>query len=261
MENIVIASFIFIIAASIGSFLNVVIERTREKKSFWGGRSFCPRCNHVLAWYDLIPVFSLLFLRAKCRYCKAKISWQYFFVELATAGVFLLNWWIFIPMGWLTVGFWWIMSMFLIIIFIYDLKYQYIYDRFSIPAIVLAFAWQFWQSGLGWKSIIGGFLVGAGVYLALYVMSKGKDIGGGDIRLGALLGVLVGFEKVIYLFLFTYGVAVLYLIFYFIIKRKKIKYLPLGPFLIIGFLIILWGGDIPIDWVEKGFAKIVDFLI
>ena len=261
IEYFIIGTFIFFLGASIGSFLNVVIERTRQKKSFWQGRSFCPQCNHVLNWYDLFPLFSFLFLGAKCRYCKTKISWQYFWVELATAGLFLLQWWYWKDAGYLTIAFWLIMSVFFIIIFIYDLKYQLIYDRFSLPAIALAFGWQFWQSDLAWWSILGGFAVGGGSYLLLYLLSKGKDIGGGDIRLGALLGILVGLENYLYFLLFSYLIAIAYLLLYFVIKRKKVKYLPLGPFLLLGFAVILFLGDSSIAVTKEIFGQIVDFLI
>src|SRR3989338_6713472 len=80
---------IFILGLCIGSFLNVVILRLEKSESI-GGRSYCPHCKHPLTWFDLIPVFSFLFLGGKCRYCKAKISWQYPMVEIGTAVIFLL---------------------------------------------------------------------------------------------------------------------------------------------------------------------------
>lgn len=108
---------------------------------------------------------------------------------------------------------------------------------------------------------MGGFAVGGGAYLLLYLMSKGKDIGGGDIRLAALLGILVGLENFLYFLLFSYLIAIVYLLFYFVIKRKKVKYLPLGPFLLLGFAVVLFLGDPAIEIVKELFGKIVDFLI
>src|ERR1700733_9360461 len=79
-----------ILGLIIGSFLNCVTYRIEQESSFLKGRSYCPNCKHTLAWYDLVPVFSFLWLGGKCRYCHQKISWQYPLVEIATALLFLL---------------------------------------------------------------------------------------------------------------------------------------------------------------------------
>ena len=88
--NLIFSFFIFIFGLCIGSFLNVVVLRLEKGEGFVSGRSYCPHCKHNLAWFDLIPVASFLFLGGSCRYCSAKISWQYPLVEIATAAVFLL---------------------------------------------------------------------------------------------------------------------------------------------------------------------------
>lgn len=259
--DIFLGFLVFFLGASVGSFLNVVIERTRSKQAFWKGRSFCPACKHKLAYYDLLPLFSFLWLKAKCRYCKKKIAWQYFWVELATAVVFVAQYFYWGYENYWALLFWWVMSGFLIIIFLYDLKYQLIYDRFSLPAIALALGWQFWQGNLEWWSILGGLLLGGGSYLLLYLFSKGKDVGGGDIRLGALLGALVGVADFLYWLLFSYLIAIIFLLSYIIVKRRKIKYLPLGPFLILGFIVVYFFGAYTIPVVENIFGQVVDFLI
>ena len=87
---IIASVFIFLLGLVIGSFLNCVVYRLNEKKSFVSGRSFCPECKHSLAWYDLVPVFSFVFLKGKCRYCGKPISWQYPIVEISTGSIFLL---------------------------------------------------------------------------------------------------------------------------------------------------------------------------
>jgi leader peptidase (prepilin peptidase)/N-methyltransferase len=90
IQDILIYIFVALFGLCIGSFLNVVIYRTEEEKSFAKGRSFCPSCKHSLNWKDLFPVFSFLFLGGKCRYCREKISIQYPLVELVTGLIFVL---------------------------------------------------------------------------------------------------------------------------------------------------------------------------
>jgi prepilin signal peptidase PulO-like enzyme (type II secretory pathway) len=258
---VIIAILFFVAGASIGSFLNVVIERTHQRQSFWQGRSFCNHCNHQLAWYDLIPLFSFLSLGAKCRYCRKSLSWQYFWLEFCTGLGFVALWWRFASSGYALLSFWLILFSFLVVIFVYDWKYQYIYDRFSLPAIALVILAQIiWQPLTWWQFILGG-LVGAGVYLSLYFLSKGKDIGGGDIRLGALIGFLVGLKSLLYVLLFSYFIALVALIIYLLVKRKKIKYLPLGPFLISGLMVYQFFPVYSVQLVDSVFGKIVDFLI
>ena len=88
--NLVLSLIIFIFGISCGSFLNCVIYRLKEKKSFLRGWSFCPYCHHQLGFFDLIPILSFIFLKGKCRYCGRKISWQYPLVEIATGALFVL---------------------------------------------------------------------------------------------------------------------------------------------------------------------------
>jgi len=109
---------IFIFGLVVGSFLNCVIYRLALPR----GRSFCPHCKHILSWQDLIPVLSFLILRGKCRYCQKKISFQYPLVEIATGLLFVLIFW-HLGFGFdLDFGFWILISCFLIIIFVYDLR-------------------------------------------------------------------------------------------------------------------------------------------
>ncbi|HOX97134.1 MAG TPA: prepilin peptidase [bacterium] len=258
---VLIAILLFIAGASIGSFLNVVIERTQQRRSFWQGRSFCNHCNHQLVWYDLIPLVSFLSLGAKCRYCRKKLSWQYFCLEVLTGLGFVAVAWRFAPHGYGFLAFWLLLFSFLVVIFVYDLKYQYIYDRFSLPALALVILAQIiWQPLTWWQFLLGG-VAGAGVYLALYFLSQGKDIGGGDIRLGALIGFFVGLKALLYVLLYSYFIALLVLLIYLLVKRKKIKYLPLGPFLISGLLLYQFFPLQSVHLIDSVFGKIVDFLI
>lgn len=164
-----IISFIF--GACMGSFLNVVVERLQAKKSFLQGRSQCLHCGKTLGILDLVPIFSFLFLRGRCRYCHKKISWQYFCMELITGiifGLIYLN----IDNIFLLI-FILIISCFLIIIFLYDYKYYLILDRITIPAMVIALGGNLLLGQVWWELLLGAGIAG-GFFLLQYLISQGK---------------------------------------------------------------------------------------
>lgn len=177
----IIYFIIFIFGLAVGSFLNAVIFRLEEEESvIWSDaregvkgaknnsftavipkihftRSHCPHCRRTLKWHDLIPVFSFLFLRGKCRYCGKKISWQYPVVEIATGLIFLLIFWKIwtpklvlegiglYPEQVLASIYWLYIASVLIIIFVYDLRHYLIPDKILFPAIAITFLWRsFW---------------------------------------------------------------------------------------------------------------------
>ena len=128
---------VFIFGLIVGSFLNCVVYRLEQDSSFLGGRSFCPLCKHKLSWRDLIPVFSFLILKGKCRYCQQKISWQYPLVELVTGFLFFLVFhYTRYDIPYIVYGL--IITAFLIIIFVYDLKHYLIPDKVIYPAILVS---------------------------------------------------------------------------------------------------------------------------
>ena len=120
--------FFFIFGAIFGSFINCLVYRLHSEKTMLG-RSFCPKCKHTLGFFDLFPLLSYIFLKARCRYCKDKISIQYFLVELFTGIIFSFGYWVYfihnpgLEVNILSLIFYLIISLFLIIIFLYDLKY------------------------------------------------------------------------------------------------------------------------------------------
>lgn len=249
--------FVFIFGLIIGSFLNCVIYRLEHKQSFIKGRSFCPHCKHTLLWYDLMPVFSYLFLSCKCRYCKKSISVQYPLVEIATGILFasLANFDHAIQ----TVYFFIIFS-FLIIIFVYDLKNYIIPDKVVLPAVGLALAYNLFSVLIGdfswqvfWGRIFAGFWPALFFFL-LFFVSQGKWMGFGDVKLAFLMGLLLGPVKVItalYTAFITGAVIGLWLV---IFGRKKIKSeMPFGPFLIAGtYLAMIFGNSLS-AWYFKIF--------
>lgn len=241
------AIFIFILGMLVGSFLNVVILRLHRHESFLKGRSKCLFCNHKLYPRDLVPLFSFLALRGRCRYCRHRFSSQYFWVELATALAFLFIYQNFsgdylkIITSFVAVGF-------LIIIFVYDLKYYLILDKVIWPAILFVFLANI-LLGVHPGNLLLAMLFGAGFFWLQYVVSHGRWIGGGDIRLGAYLGALLAWPQVMTALFLAYVGGSIVSIMLLSLNKKGIKdKVPFGTFLTAAaFLTLLYGQTI-IDW-------------
>jgi len=207
-----------------------------------------------IAWYDLIPVLSFVLLRQRCRSCKGAISWQYPLVELVTGVLFLVIYFnavtgvspdsdklmLVIPHI--------IFTIFLIVLFVYDLKYKLLLDRFTIPAMIVALLLNLFLGIPVWSMLLGAIVIG-GFFLIQWLLSKGKWIGDGDIRMGALMGLMLGFEHgLVALFLaYMLGAAVGVIL----IMSKKAKMhtqIPFGTFLAVAtFVSLLWGEQI-VQW-------------
>lgn len=237
------AIFVFLFGLIIGSFINVLADRLPEDKSI-GGRSYCPRCQKVLGWYDLFPVVSFLFLGGHCRYCRQKISWQYPIVELATAGLFLLIFkWQFSDAGqWSVLNFFYFLfiTACLLVIFISDLKYYIIPDQIIYAAAIFTVVYQGWFfRDLLWNNLTAAFLAG-GFFLTLIFVSHGAWMGWGDVKLALVMGLILGWPKILLaLFLaFFAGAAVGLGLILFGRKNWKSE-IPFGTFLSAGAFLIL----------------------
>jgi len=256
--------FIFIFGLVIGSFLNCVIYRLEKKQSFLKGRSYCPHCKHILSWQDLIPVFSFLILGGKCRYCGKKISLQYPLVELFTGllFVFLLNYelgirnyeifnfnfifnFLFLILN----------SLFLILIFVYDLKHYIIPDKVIYPAIAIALIYNLiLNSQFIIHNSISAFGAAA-FFLAIVLISRGKWMGVGDIKLALLIGLLLGYPKALLALFLAFLIGAIIGLGLIILKKKTIKSeLPFGPFLILGIYLALFFGEKIINWYLNLFS-------
>ncbi|OGZ69544.1 MAG: hypothetical protein A3F47_00965 [Candidatus Staskawiczbacteria bacterium RIFCSPHIGHO2_12_FULL_38_11] len=246
------ATFIFLFGLIIGSFLNVVIYRL-EKEENLNGRSYCPHCKHTLGWLDLVPVFSFLFLGGQCRYCKAKISWQYPLVEIATGIVFLLIFSYQPAITFqqiITLCFMFYVSCSMIVIFVYDLKYYLIPDKVLFPAIATAFLYRIIFNFNDFiLSYLLAVLIAAGFFLAIYLISKGAWMGFGDVKLAILMGLVLGFPNILAaLFLAFFFGAIIGIGAIFLQKKGLKSEIPFGPFLIVGtFMAMFFGGQI-INW-------------
>ncbi|MSU54431.1 MAG: prepilin peptidase [Candidatus Staskawiczbacteria bacterium] len=246
--------FIFLFGLCVGSFLNVVIFRLEKEESFVTGRSHCPKCRHQLIWLDLIPVFSFLFLKGKCRYCSQKISWQYPAVEMATGLLFVL---IFLatPYNLISILFLLYIVSFLIVIFIYDLKHYLIPDKILFPAIIISFLYQaiFHTSAMG--NYLMASAIACGFLLAIFLVSKGQWMGFGDVKLAILLGFLIGFPNILLgLFLSFFFGAILGIILMSFKKCGLKSEIPFAPFLILGTLTAMFFGSEIIQWYFQFFT-------
>ena len=261
-----------ILGLIVGSFLNAFyFRRLSGKKISVGGRSLCPKCKHKLGAKDLVPVFSYIFLQGKCRYCKTEISVQYPLVELFTSMLFALVFYAIFKnqsLAGITTGeltylslkslFWFYVVSVLVLITISDLKTMIIPDEVIYPAIIIAFFYAvtmpfFGSSATYALSMVGKNLLGAlaaGMFFySMILVSGGKWMGGGDVKLAFFAGLILGWINVI-VALFSafisgsiYGLAMVAMG-----KRKMAEAIPFGPFIVLGILAAFSFGPEIISW-------------
>ncbi|MDD2464996.1 MAG: prepilin peptidase [Desulfobulbus sp.] len=236
--NALMTVFSLLFGAVVGSFLNVVILRLPEKDTsivFPG--SHCPQCNHPLSWWENIPLLSYLLLRGKCRNCKKRISWQYPLVEAAMAVFSLLlmqRFGVSIDFCAMFVFF----AALLVIIFI-DIHHQIIPDRLSLPGIAVGFFVSFFTEQVTWQQSGLGILIGGGIlYLVAfgyYTLTKRDGMGGGDIKLLAMIGAFLGWQSLLYVVFASSLLGSIIGIIAMISQGRGGKTrIPFGPFLAFG---------------------------
>ncbi len=242
--------FVFLLGLIIGSFLNCLIWRLHTGESL-GDRSYCPKCLKQINWYDNIPLVSFLILKGKCRFCGQVISWQYPLVEFFTGVLFLLSFYLYFtesPNYLLIARNWFILSV-LIVVFVYDLKWRLILDKVMIPSIIMVLVLNLFLD-LFWWDIIFSAIIGGAFFLLQFLISQGRWIGGGDIRLGFFMGASLASVSGIVLAIFVsyllgsvIGVGLIVLG-----KKKWGSEVPLGVFLAIGTVISLFWGPEIVQW-------------
>ncbi len=294
----------FIIGTILGSFAKAIADRSLTKRSF-RGRSYCVSCKKTLNWYDLFPIFSYVFLKGKCRYCRKEIGSEYLLVEVITGILVGLlfylqasNFQSFDSLWSLRTSFQFsifildlIFKTFFItilaVLFITDIRKMFIPDRVVIPAIGITLIYMvantiykvgylyyyLSQSSLGklllpphsdyfqrhaqitTQPLIGGVLMGmaiGGFFWALIIITKGKGMGGGDVKLGALMGLALGFPNSILALMIAFLSGAIISIILILFKRKGLKsVVPFGPFLVLGSLVALFWGNNIVDWYLK----------
>jgi leader peptidase (prepilin peptidase) / N-methyltransferase len=240
-----------VLGAIVGSFLNVCISRLPKEESIVRPGSHCPKCKTPIQYYDNIPLLSYLLLGGKCRHCKAPISIQYPIVEAITA---LSSFFLFITFG-VSLSFFYYFSFVaaLIVITVIDLYHQIIPDVISLPGIVIGLLGSlvipqitFWSSLIGVLSGGGSLFLVATVYQWLF---KREGMGGGDVKLLAMIGAFLGWKAVILTIFLSSFIGSIIGITVMLIKGKDFKYaIPFGPFLALGAVISLFWGENLISW-------------
>jgi len=261
MQSIIPYILAFIVGATIGSFLNVCIYRIPKNLSIIRPSSRCPSCNMPVRPYDNVPLLSYLFLGGRCRFCKTRISLRYPLVEFLNAAFYPAVLWRFGPV-WPTLFYCVFCSALIVITFI-DLDAQIIPDSITLPGIPIGLlAGSFLLPDpfsrfevLGLKASLIGAAAGFGIYLFIAEAGsrifKKEAMGGGDIKMMAMVGACMGWKSVVLTtFLGSLSGSVLGL--FLMISKGRGAVLPFGPFLAFGSLITLfWGQEILIWYLAR----------
>ncbi|MCP3873172.1 MAG: prepilin peptidase [Desulfobacteraceae bacterium] len=243
---------IFLFGACIGSFLNVCIYRIPQRKSIVTPGSFCPNCKNNIPFYCNIPILSYLLLMGRCKFCKNKISTRYPLIEALT-GIFAIC--LFFKFGLTPVmGYWFVFISVLITISFIDIDHQIIPDIISLPGILIFSSSFYFLPEMTLKSVVIGILTGGGslylVALFYYMLRKQEGMGGGDIKLLAMIGAAAGFKGVLFTIFagsFFGSILGILIMFYNRITDTTLK-IPFGPFLSIGVALYIFFGDPLIQW-------------
>jgi len=264
-----------IIGLIVGSFLGAVNYRLKIDEDIVWKRSHCPHCRHQIRWYDNIPLLSFIILFGKCRDCRKYISWEYPLIELTTGLLFAATAVRFLGEPLLGVAqtavdagtiidmsFFLFAVCYLALIFWHDYDYMLIPDAIVWPAIIVTFLWQIWkyaQSPLGIAdlhspatSALIAAVAAAAFFFFLIWISKGKWIGGGDVKLGFLAGLIVGWPKILFVLFLTYLIGSIISLTLIALKKKTWKSrIPFGPFMVTAILIVLFFADRIQFWANR----------
>jgi leader peptidase (prepilin peptidase)/N-methyltransferase len=237
---------------ALGSFLNVVIARLPAGRSLVHPRSACPGCSAPLAWYDNIPVVSFVALRAHCRACGMPISWRYPIVEAVTAAALVVSYAAFGPSAGFLIAC--VLLPALIAMTAIDLQHQMIPDAITLPGIPVGLVINLATGRLSWLDSGIGILLGGGLFLVIILASRG-GMGGGDMKLGAMLGAFLGWKALLFaLFVaIVLGGAIGAVLLATGVRGRKDP-IPFGPFLAVGGVMALFWGEQAFGWWVGGFG-------
>ena len=247
----VMLAFSFILGAVIGSFLNVCIYRIPAGESIVHPPSRCPACGAGIRWHQNVPILSYILLRGRCAACRVRISPRYPLVEALSGLLFAL---VFFHFGfqWATHVYWLFAASLIVITFI-DLDHQIIPDVISLPGIVVGFICSFAVPRLSWSDSLIGILVGGGslylVAVGYELLTKKEGMGGGDIKLLAMIGAFLGWQAVLPVIFLSSFVGSLVGVPIMLLKKADSKLaIPFGPFLAAAALFYLFWGPPLIRW-------------
>ncbi len=257
---------LLILGLSLGSFINAFVWRIRKNKDWVRERSVCVHCGHVLAAKDLVPVFSWILLKGKCRYCHKPISWQYPVVEAATALLFIISYiywpFVFNAHGTTLFVFWIVFLVGLIALAVYDIRWMILPNKIVYPFMLLATAQGIFIIAAAkdplqaFISLVLSFLIGGGIFYLIFQISGGRWIGGGDVKLGGLLGLILADWQLMILTIFSASILGTIVTIPLLAsgKAKKDTPIPFGPFLIIGAIFARLFGQTLINWYKNKIA-------
>jgi leader peptidase (prepilin peptidase) / N-methyltransferase len=247
--------FIFILGLFIGSFLNVLADRLPRGETVIRGRSHCEVCKKELAWYDLIPLLSFVFLKGRCRYCHTRLSLFYSVVELTT-GVLFVSIYIFLTKDsimYQVLSIKYVLDLFyylfivssLIVVFFADLKYGIIPDKIVFPAVFVSFLYIILNTSYLILPYLLSAIAACLFFLLLFFGTKGRGMGFGDVKFAFFMGLVLGYPNIIvglYIAFLTGAIVGCILILW---RKKKLKgaSIPFGPFLVLGTILAMFGGD------------------
>ncbi|MCK5163975.1 MAG: prepilin peptidase [Desulfobacula sp.] len=244
---------VLLFGACIGSFLNVCIYRIPENKSIVFPGSFCPNCNKSIPFYCNVPILSYIFLRGRCKFCKQPISIRYPLIEVLT-GLFAIS--LFHKFG-LTPAmiYWFVFISILITISFIDIDHQIIPDIISLPGILIFASSFYFLPEMTIKDTLLGILAGGGSLYAIaffyYLLRKQEGMGGGDIKLLAMIGAATGIKGVAFTIfagsLFGTLFGILIMLYTKMADTKNLR-IPFGPFLSVGAILYIFYGKQLIQW-------------
>ncbi len=243
--------FAFVFGMVVGSFLNVCICRMPKNESIVSPPSHCPHCSYQICWYDNIPLVSYLLLRGKCRGCGAHISLQYPLVEVVNG---VLTLFLFLRFGpTLAFATLFLFCSALVVITFIDIEHQIIPDKISLSGIVVGFVLSFFLEGHTWLNSLLGILLGGGSLLLVayaYQRLTGKEgMGGGDIKLLAMMGAFLGWKSVLFIIFASSLVGSLIGVTIMLLQKKDSKLaIPFGPYLAFGAILYIFYGRSLIRW-------------
>ncbi|MDF9409770.1 prepilin peptidase [Pelotomaculum isophthalicicum JI] len=231
---------VFSTGAAIGSFLNVCIYRMPAGESVAYPPSHCPACRSYLRFFDLIPILSYLFLKGKCRYCGSRIAWQYPAVEFVTGVLFVLA---LVKYG-ITMSALRSIVLFSVIVpaLVIDLRHKIIPDKLNFAGFILGIPLALESKEVLFSCVIG-FLAGGGLLLLIAMASRG-GMGGGDIKLAAVLGLLLGWKLLLVALFLAFVAGSIVGLAMLLLKMVRLKEpIPFGPYLALGAMFAALAGD------------------
>lgn len=239
--------FIFLLGLFLGSFLLVVADRTSQGVSYIKGRSKCDGCGHVLSWYELVPVVSYLIQKGRCRHCRAKLGYKYPLAELLTGASVILIFFATISLGVYVFFLYLVITSCLLVILFSDIQYEII----PFPVVVLMSAAALILLGLLTPDMIlshifAGIVAGA-FFLLIFILTRGKGMGFGDVVFVLSMGLVLGIPGILYGLYISFITGALISLILVVLKKKRLRggTIPFGPFLVLGtFIMMIWGGEI-----------------